>query len=190
MTAHPLAVSLIEHLRGAPEIRVLEFACGAGRNTRALRAAAFDVVAIDDRAAASGAPFAGVHGAFAAAISTHGLLHGTPAIIAGHVSQIARLLAENGALYAAFGSIRDARFGQGERIDASTFAPSDGDERGVAHGFFSRDQVRALLDPYFAIESLEERDADRIAGSWAHRERPLSGAVHWFAVATVSKTKR
>ncbi|MFZ0573860.1 MAG: class I SAM-dependent methyltransferase [Candidatus Cybelea sp.] len=190
MTAHPLAVSLIEHLRGAPKIRALEFACGAGRNTRALLAAGFDVVAIDDRAAASGAPFAGVHGAFAAAISTHGLLHGTPAIIAGHVSQIARLLAENGALYAAFGSIRDARFGQGERIDASTFAPSDGDERGVAHGFFSRDQVRALLDPYFAIESLEERDADRIAGSWAHRERPLSGAVHWFAVATVSKTKR
>jgi SAM-dependent methyltransferase len=179
-----LAVGLIEHLRGAPEIRVLEFACGAGRNTRALREAGFDVVAIDDRTAASEAPFAGVRGAFAAAISTHGLLHGTPPIIAGHVSQIARLLAENGMLYATFGSIRDSRFGQGERVDASTFAPAGGDERGVAHGFFSREQLRALLDPYFAIESLEEHDAAEIAGSWAHRQRPLSGAVHWLAVAT------
>lgn len=178
-------MSLIEHLRGAPEIRVLEFACGAGRNTRALRAAGFDVVAIDDLTAASEAPSGGVHGAFAAAISTHGLLHGTPAIIAGHVSQIARLLAKSGMLYATFGSVRDARFGRGERINASTFAPVEGDERGVAHGFFDRDQLRALLDPYFAIESLEEHDADEIAGSWAHRERPLSGAVHWFAVATV-----
>jgi SAM-dependent methyltransferase len=178
-----LAVSLIEHLRGAPEIRVLEFACGSGRNTRALREAGFDVASIDDRAAASEAPFAGVHGRFAAAISTHGLLHGTPEIIGGHLLQIARLLRRNGALYATFGSIRDARFGRGEPIDASTFAPAEGDERGVAHAFFSRDQMRALLDPYFAVESLEECDADEIAGSWAHRERPLSGAVHWFAVA-------
>jgi SAM-dependent methyltransferase len=94
-----LAVRLIEHLRGVPKIRVLEFACGAGRNTRALRAAGFDVVAIDDRAAASGAPLARVNGTFAAAISTHGLLHGTPAIIAEHVSQIARLLGKSGTLY-------------------------------------------------------------------------------------------
>jgi hypothetical protein len=44
--------------------------------------------------------------------------------------------------------------------------------------------VRALLDPLFAIELLEEQDAGQIAGSWAHRERPLSGATHWLAVAT------
>ncbi len=174
MTAHPLAVRLIEHLRGAQEFRVLEFACGAGRNTRALREAGLNVVTIEDRVAASEAPFAGVPGAFAAALSTHGLLHGTDAIVAGHVSQIARRLAKKGMLYATFGSVRDARFGQGERIDASTFAPAEGDERGVAHAFFDRDQLVALLDPYFAIESLEEHDADK---------------VHWFAVATVLETK-
>ena len=83
MTAHPLAVRLVEHLRGGPEIRVLEFACGGGRNTRALRGAGLDVVTIDDPTAASPAPFAGLPGDFAAALSTHGLLHGTPAIIAG-----------------------------------------------------------------------------------------------------------
>jgi hypothetical protein len=169
MTAHPLAVRLVEHLRGGPEIRVLEFACGGGRNTRALRGAGLDVVTIDDPTAASPAPLAGLPGDFAAALSTHGLLHGTPAIIAGHVSQIARLLAKDAMLYATFGSVRDARFGQGERIDASTFAPAEGDERGVPHAFFDRDQLRALLDPHFAIESLEEHHAQK---------------VHWFVVAT------
>ncbi len=175
MTAHPLAVRLVEHLRGGPEIRVLEFACGAGRNSRALREAGLDVVTIDDRTAASAAPFAGVASGFAAALSTHGLLHGTPAIVAAHVSQIARRLAKNGMLYATFGSVRDARFGQGERIDASTFAPPDGDERGVAHAFFDRNQLVALLGPDFAIESLEEHAADK---------------VHWFVVATVLETRR
>jgi hypothetical protein len=171
MTAHPLAVRLVEHLRGGREIRVLEFACGVGRNTQALREAGLDVVTIDDPTAASASPFAGIPGGFAAALSTHGLLHGTPAIVAGHLSQIARLLAKNAILYATFGSVRDARFGQGERIDASTFASAEGDERGVPHAFFDRDQLQALLDPHFTIESLEEHDAEK---------------VHWFAVATVS----
>ncbi|MGC9991374.1 MAG: hypothetical protein ABSD52_03105 [Candidatus Cybelea sp.] len=184
MTAHPLAVRLIEHLRGGREIRVLEFACGTGRNTRALREAGLDVVTIDDPAAASAAPLAGVPGRFAAALSTHGLLHGTPAIIASHVSQIAGRLAKDGVLYATFGSVRDARFDHGERVDASTFAPAEGDERGVPHAFFTRDKLVALLDPHFAIDSLEEHDADEVAGTWAHQERPLSDAVHWFAVAT------
>lgn len=168
-----------------PEIRVLDFACGAGRNTRALREAGFSVVAIDDRTAASPAPLAGIADGFAAALSTHGLLHGTPATIADRVSQIARILAKNGSLYATFGSVRDARFGQGERIGDSTFAPAEGDERGVAHAFFDRDRLYAMLDPYFSIKTLKERDADETAGAWAHRERPLSGAVHWFAIATV-----
>jgi SAM-dependent methyltransferase len=190
MTAHPLAVRLVEHLRGAREIRVLEFACGAGRNTRALREAGLDVVTLDDRIAASAAPFAGVPGGFAAALSTHGLLHGTPAIVAENLSQIARRLAKNGMLYATFGSAHDARFGHGERIDASTFAPAAGGERGVPHAFFDRDQLVAHLDPHFAVESLEEHKADDVAGAWAHRELPLSGAVHWFVVATVSETKR
>jgi hypothetical protein len=185
MTAHPLAVRLVEHLRGGPEIRVLEFASGAGRNTRALREAGLDVVTIDDPTARRAAPLAGVPGGFAAALSTHGLLHGTQAIVAENVSQIARRLAKNGMLCATFGSVHDARFGHGERIDASTFAPSEGDERGVPHAFFTRDQLVALLDPHFAIDSLEEHHADEFAGKWAHRERPLSGAVHWFAVAFV-----
>ncbi|HEY2554095.1 MAG TPA: hypothetical protein VGI15_02500 [Candidatus Cybelea sp.] len=184
MTPHPLAVRLVEHLRAAPAARVLEFASGRGRNTEALRAAGFTVIAVDDRTAGSAAAFEGLAGPFAAALSTHGLLHGTPATIGVTLAGIAGLLAKNAPLYATFGSVNDARFGSGERIDEFVYAPESGDERGVAHAFFDRERLRALLGSAFEILSLEERDAGQSAGRWAHCERPLSDAVHWFAVAT------
>jgi hypothetical protein len=180
---HPLAERLIERFGADARGRILDFASGSGRNERALRAAGFTLVAIDDATAASKTPFAGVTGEFAAAISTHGLLHGTAATVAENLNSIAARLQPNGALYATFGSLHDARFGTGDRIDASTFAPADGDERGIPHVFFDRTQLLGLLDRKFIVESLDERGVDGIAGAWAHRDRPLRGAVHWFVVA-------
>jgi hypothetical protein len=183
VVAHPLAQRLIECLRGERGRRVLDFASGSGRNAAALRRAGSTVIEVDDAAASSDEPLARISERFAAVLSTHGLLHGTGPAIAARVGAIAGVLEDGGWLGAAFGSTRDARFGQGERIAGSTYAPTGGDERGVAHTFFSEAELRALLDPQFAIESLTERDVDEVAGSWAHRERPLSGAVHWFVVA-------
>jgi hypothetical protein len=185
VTPHPLAVRLVEHLRTGPAGRVLDFASGRGRNTEALRAAGFTVVAVDDHTAGAAAPLAGLSGPFAAALSTHGLLHGTPATVGATLAGIAGLLAKGAPLYATFGSVRDARFGSGSRIDDFTYAPESGDERGVAHAFFDRVRLSELLGAHFAIRSLEEHDAGQSAARWAHTERPLSGAVHWFAVATV-----
>jgi hypothetical protein len=179
---HPLAERLIERLRGRPGSRILDFASGRGRNANALRQAGFTVLAIDDGSAAAETAPLGVAMDFAAALSTHGLLHGTASTIAERVRWLAEHLAERGLLYATFGSSRDARFGQGDRLDGSTFAPTSGDERGVAHAFFDGEQLRALLERFFVLESLEEHGVDQVAGSWAHRE-PLSGAVHWFAIA-------
>jgi SAM-dependent methyltransferase len=178
-----LAERLIERLQTGAETRVLDFATGSGRNARALRAAGFTVVTLDDATAESDSPFAGIAQDFAAILSTHGLLHGTPASIGARVREAVRHLAPGGVLYATFGSTRDARFGVGRRIDASTYAPLDGDERGVAHAYFQRVEIGALLAPLVEIESLEEHVVDRIAGSWAHRRRPLAGAAHWFAIA-------
>lgn len=138
---------------------------------------------VDDRTALSSAPLAAVTHSFAAAISTHGLLHGDPSTIVANVRSIAERLVRGGLLYATFGSTHDARFGTGERIDASTFAPVDGDERGVAHTYFDRDALRSLLEPHLEIESLDEHGVDAIAGQWAHEARPLAGAMHWFAIA-------
>jgi hypothetical protein len=178
-----LAVALIERLQHEPEIRVLDFASGSGRNGEALRRAGFTVVSIDDRAAASDDPVNGAAGSFDAVVSTHGLLHGSVESIAMRVRVVAGSLERGGLLYATFGSTRDARFGRGERLGDATFAPLDGDERGVAHTYFDREGLSALLAPYFQVESLHERDADETAGKWAHREEPLRFAVHWFATA-------
>jgi hypothetical protein len=181
--AHPLAERLIDRLGERRDRRVLDFASGNGRNARALSAAGFSVVSIDDRTAESTVPFAGTAAPFAAVLSTHGLLHGTRSAISGKLGLIAERLEPLGLLYATFGSFQDARFGRGTRIDAFTFAPTEGDERGIAHAFFDRTALRALLEPRFTIESLDEHPVDAVAGSWAHRDRPLTAAVHWFAVA-------
>jgi hypothetical protein len=193
---HPLAAALIERLltKTQPALSgvewVLDFASGSGRNGAALEEAGFCVTRIDDATAASRSPFATAGGPYAGAVSTHGLLHGTTAIIAANLRTIAALLTPGGLLYATFGSVHDARFGVGRRVDAATYAPTGGDEAGVAHTFFNRDALTALLQSHFTIESLAERSVDDIVGTSAHSETPLANAVHWFAVATVSETIR
>ena len=164
---------------------MLDFATGRGRNRAALERAGIRVVGIDEATVSSAMPFSGVNGPFAAVLSTHGLLHGTSATIAANLAAIAQLLTPGGSLYATFGSVRDARYGLGERLGGVTFAPREGDEAGIPHSFFNRDSLATLLRAHFTIESLEERSVDDIAGTWAHRERPLAGAVHWLAIATV-----
>ncbi len=181
--AHPLAQRLIERLRNDSSARILQIGTGSGRNLRALRAAGFIVLSVDDRAADAPEALATLGGQFSAVISTHALLHGNCTSLEEMVSAIAQSLRHGGLLYATFGSSRDARFGRGERIDNRTFSPTQGDERGVAHIYFDELELRSLLQPYFVIEALQEHDVDRIAGSWAHSQEPLSGAVHWFAIA-------
>lgn len=184
---HPLAQRLIERLRERPGSRVLDFGTGSGRNAVALRRAGYDVASVhdDDAAAAEGAdPLPAALGQFDAAVSTHALLHGTASTIETRIGAIAALLETGAPFYAAFGSTGDARFGKGDCIEPHTFAPVDGDERGVPHTYFARTDLQALLEAHFTVEHLEERGVDAVAGSWAHPSEPLSGAVHWFVIAT------
>lgn len=180
---HPLAAALIERLHAGDGARVLDFACGSGRNGAALRAAGFTVVEVDDAAAGTAEPLRDISEPFDAAISTHGLLHGTPDAIASRLRAIAERLHTGGILHATLGSSRDERFGRGLRLGDWTFAPLDGDESGIPHTYYDRDRAVAMLVPHFHVESLEEADVDDVAGRWAHTARPLQGAVHWFAIA-------
>ena len=168
---HPLALELIERLRGRPGARVLEIGAGSGRNTRALAAAGLAVQTLPATDCAG-------------AISTHALLHGTRESLAAQLAQIARSLERDAPLYATFGSVRDARYGKGRALEPHVFAPLDGDEIGVPHAYFDEARLRALLAPYFTIESIYEAAVDEIAGSWAHPAAPLRNAVHWFVIAS------
>ena len=197
---HPLARALLE--RTTPGSSVLEIGAGSGRNIAAL-IDAMNVTAIDsdtERVAALQERFAdrGVHVSrapydrlpfvdqgFDAVLSTHALLHGTPADIEAILREIGRVNRRDALIFATFGSQRDARFGKGARVGAQSFAPTDGDEAGVTHSYFNERELRALLRD-FKIERLEEVDVDRIAGAWAHVQTPLHGAVHWFAILRIS----
>ncbi len=174
---HPLALALIEDTRCAAGGRVLEIGRGSGRNTRALVRADFEVTSTE------GYGDLPQTGRFAAALSTHALLHGRPAEISDALVRIAALLEPGAPLFATFGSVRDARFGTGEQIAPGTFAPAEGDERGVPHAYFDAADLRRMLERAFFVERLEERCVDAIAGTWAHPNAALAGAFHWFTVA-------
>lgn len=175
---HPLAQRLIARLR--PGLAVLDAGTGNGRNARALDCAGLRVSAVSD---ADAYALLLPHGPFDAAIATHALLHGTSGAIAVLLAEIVACLRDGGLVAAAFASIHDARFGLGEWLGERTFAPTSGDEVGIAHSYFDEATLRALLAPSVEIESLTEISADAVAGRWAHPNIPLSGAMHWFVVA-------
>lgn len=173
--AHPLARALIARLESRQNARILEIGAGSGRNTAALRAAGFRVCSYSEQTRC--APPCD------AALSTHALLHGTLSTLAAAVERIAHELKPDAPFYATFGSVSDARFGTGTRVDEWTFAPEAGDEKGVAHTYYDEERLQALLKRHFALESMEECPVDEIVGRWAHSEQPR-GSVHWFVQAT------
>lgn len=174
-TPHPLATRLVAEA-ASREISVLEIGRGSGRNHKAITesGAALTSIATGQR------PDPGE--AFDAVLSTHALLHGTPASIAAILESIYTWLKPEGRLYATFGSKRDSRYGVGTQISEHVFAPTTGDETGVAHAYWDAVEIRALLKD-FRITEIEETQVDEIAGAWAHKETPLVAAFHWFVVA-------
>jgi hypothetical protein len=180
---HPLAERLIERYRSNGDtLPVLEVASGAGRNTRAFEAAGIPVVATRDDDPYTQIP--GDRDAFAAAFSSHGYLHGASAKVRAGIGELRRVLVQGAPIYITLGSIHDERFGFGEALDETTFAPGDGPEKGIPHAYFERDTIVELLRG-FTIESLEEVDATNIVGTWAHDpDEELLPILHWFVVAT------
>ncbi|HVA27317.1 MAG TPA: hypothetical protein VNF68_04010 [Candidatus Baltobacteraceae bacterium] len=169
---HPLALALLELVGARFGARVLEVGAGSGRNTRVLTGAGLEVVGLESGLEA------------VAALATHALLHGTPQSIASALDSIARLLQPGAPFFGTFGSVRDARYGTGVEIEPHVYAPATGDEAGVAHTYFDEPRLRAMMAADWEIESLREVAVDAIAGTWAHPQTPLRGAVHWFLIAT------
>lgn len=181
--AHPLAERLIQrYCRAGWHAPVLEVAAGAGRNTRAFRAAGIPVIATRDDDPYTQLP--GERDAYAAAFSSHGYLHGATAKVRAGLAELRRVLRPGAPVYLTLGSIYDERFGFGEALDEWTFAPGDGPEMGIPHAFFDRETIPELLRG-FAIESLEDVDATGIVGTWAHPRTDSRERIrHWFVIAT------
>jgi hypothetical protein len=179
--AHPLAQRLIEDLqRERITGPVLEVGSGQGRNTRALVEAGLEVVATDDAAQYTQLPAA--RESMAAALSTHGYLHGTSPKLRAGIAELARVLRADAPVYLTLGSIDDVNFGFGSQIDEQTFAAGDGPEAGIPHVYLDRDSVTELLRA-FTIESLDSVNVDEIVGRWAHDDSEPPGKRHWFVIA-------
>jgi hypothetical protein len=181
-TAHPLAERLIanarEHALDGP---VIEVGTGSGRNTRALVEAGVPNVSVPDSTPYTQLP--GTRENYGAGLSTHAYLHGASAKLRVGIAELRRVLRPGAPVYITLGSIKDARYGLGIPLDERSFAPGEGDEVGIPHAYFDRDGVIELLLG-FAIESMEEVDADEIVGRWAHGpDDDVAGRVHWFVVA-------
>jgi hypothetical protein len=177
---HPLAVDLASFYHERKWIGpVIEIAEGSGRNTRYLRESSIPVVATRDDESYTQLP--GGRNSYAAALSTHGYLHGTTSKLRLGFAELRRVLAPGAPIFITLGSIHDARFGLGIAYDETTFAPGDGDEAGVPHVYFDRAGAIETLAPAFTVESLDEVGVDEIVGRWAH-DMP-AGMCHWFVVA-------
>jgi hypothetical protein len=178
---HPLVERLAARLRERSVTGpILEIASGSGRNTRALGALGFPVTCLDDAIPYTQLPSR--KGGYAAAISTHGYVHGSVAKLRLGMAELKRVLAPGAPVALVFGSAEDVRFGFGTQIDELTFAPGEGPELGVPHAYLDRD---ALIDALsgFAIDSMEEVEVDDIVGRWAHEDDDIVGRVHWFVEA-------
>ncbi|MDQ2908501.1 MAG: hypothetical protein M3R44_04025 [Candidatus Eremiobacteraeota bacterium] len=174
---------------------------GSGRNFAPLLAAGLEIDAVEEnteRAAAASRAFAefkrvrvlhapyrnpvAAAGRYAGVLSTHALLHGTPALIAEIVTALRRRLAADGHFFATIGSKRDARFGRGTCVAPNAFAPTDGDEAGVTHAFFDEAGVRTLFRG-FELETIREESAAGTVGAWAHDPDRARDVIHWFVRA-------
>jgi hypothetical protein len=173
---HPLAVRVSHEQRTGD--RVLVVGPGRGRSLGVLAAAGLSV----ETAEAGDVLLDTQRGPYAAVLSTHALLHGTPAAVAARCARILERLTNGGRLYATFGSVRDPRFGTGTAVDGG-WAPNEGDEAGVVHAYFDRSALEAALAGFLLL-CASEHDVRETVGRWAHApDAVLRPSVHWFVEA-------
>jgi hypothetical protein len=199
---HPLVLRLIDQARDADTERfALLLGAGSGRNIPPLLDARFRVDILEENqqcAASIEERFKGnatmritqgsytrpeiFHTHYHAVLSTHALLHGSPATIVDTIHALAAMLPAGADMMLTLGSTRDPRFGTGRRIDARTWAPTAGDEENVPHVYYDEEEARKLLRS-FSIISLEETQARAIVGAWAHDTTRTPEIIHWFVHA-------
>ncbi|MEO6991049.1 MAG: hypothetical protein ABI346_04570 [Candidatus Baltobacteraceae bacterium] len=162
---------------------MLLLGAGRGRNLAPLLRAGAAVDARDADADIGRLP----PGGFDAVLTTHALLHGEPATVAARLEALGSTLVDGGLLYATFGSCADPRYGRGDRTAGGAWAERDGPEAGVAHAYFTRSALRAMLQAHFTLELLREREVGAMVGRWAHAAAPPGQRVHWFVAAHVER---
>ncbi|MFQ6088194.1 MAG: class I SAM-dependent methyltransferase [Candidatus Methanofastidiosia archaeon] len=152
--------------------KILDLGCGAGRHTIFLARKGYQVLATDISengvrytkkwlkregleaelgiSDMEDLPFGNER--FDAVICIFVVHHNTLYGIEKTLKEIHRVLKKNGLSLITLKSSRDARFGQGEKIDEDTFLFTSGDEKGIPHYFCSRKTLDKLFSNFEILE--------------------------------------
>jgi len=163
-----LVVNLIPTLKKKNVKRILDLGYGAGRHVIYLTEKGFEVHGIDIsrtglkttkeklekrrlgaelvKADMKSIPY--INSCFGVVICINTIYHQKKAEIQRTISEIHRILRDNGLFFANFHSKRSGRYGKGIKIEEDTFIDETGPERGVLHHFVDEEELRRLLKDF------------------------------------------
>jgi SAM-dependent methyltransferase len=143
--------------------RGLERACRLLlREERTVRVALADMRAL---------PFA--NGSFGAVVAHHVLYHGTAEDVRGAIAEVSRVLRDEGLFVGTLVSTRAWKYGDGERLEPSTYVQARGPEAGLVHHYCDEPRARDLLAG-FDVDGLA---LDEFSDDEGHRHS------HWRFIA-------
>ncbi len=157
--------------------KILDLGCGAGRHSVLLGKQGFQVVALDISETALKTlegrlktasianvtlvnhemwelPF--IDDYFQGVICTNVLHHGRLAEIKRASREIHRVMGGGASAFVVALSTADFRKGNGKRLERNTYVFTEGEERGIIHHFFPRQELQSCFRK-FEIVSFEER---------------------------------
>lgn len=177
-----------DYLKTLNARNVLDLGCGAGRHAIFLAREGFNVVGLDVSETALGElegrrkaaglgnvtlvkhemqelPF--IDDYFDGIVSTNVLHHGTATEIRRTLAEIHRIMRKDATGFIITLSKRDFRYGTGTRLEEDTYRFTDGDEKGIVHHFFSREELLQFFGR-FEVLSLNEELVNFSNKNWAH----------------------
>jgi len=173
----PVVVDFAEDLKREGAKRVLDLGCGAGRHSILLGKTGFQVVALDVSETTlktlegrlktvaidnitlvnhemRGLPF--VDNYFDGIVCTNVLHHGRLVEIKKAIGEVHRVMRRGSSAFVVALSAADFRKGNGRRLERNTYVFTTGEERGIIHHFFTREELKSCFRR-FKILSFEER---------------------------------
>ncbi len=173
----PVVVEFAEDLKRESAKKVLDLGCGAGRHSILFGKEGFQVVALDisetalkileSRLKAASIdsvtlvkhemwelPF--IHSYFDGVVCTNVLHHGKLSQIKQATREIHRVMKRGASAFVVALSTADFRKGNGKMLERNTYVFTEGEERGIIHHFFPRQELQSCFRKFESV-SFEER---------------------------------